>query len=271
MPIRSGAQQPALVDPPAAARGEIIRGTRLEPGCLALPPKALRKIAFAAAWARLPCGREDLPAAKRRLQSPSELQVMDVPFEGYRMHIQLRPWLHYTAAQVLSAFRLNRMAIDEFKAAIACSPGYADAWRSMGFLHGQLGNTDASVQCLKEALRIDPSDDVTRFNLGFIYHGIHHYQDAIVEFEQVVGTSPNNDRAWYGLGLCREQIGEREKAVGALKKAAKLQYFNPHAGYHLALLYHKLGEHEKALAEYERVKSYDPKFAEQIRRETGVA
>jgi len=181
------------------------------------------------------------------------------------------PWLHYTAAQVLSAFRLNHRAIDQFKAAIARDAGYADAWRSLGFLHGQLGDTKASVQCMQEALRIDPRDDVTRFNLGFVYHGAHRCRDAIAEFEQVVRTSPNNDRAWYGLGLCCEELGEREMAVAALQQAAKLQYFNPHAGYHLALLYHKLGEHEKAFAEYERVKSYDPKFADQIRRETGIA
>lgn len=188
------------------------------------------------------------------------------------MKIRLRPWLHYWTAQSLSVFGLYDRAIDEFREAIACDPSYVAAWRCMGFLYARRDRHDAAIDAFREALRLDPRDDVTRFNLGFIYHHqFKRYAEAIAEFERVVQTSPNNDRAWYGLGLCRQQLGEMDKAVAALKEAARLQYFNPHAGYHLALLYHKLGEHEKALAEYERIKSFEPKFAEQIRRETGIA
>ena len=42
----------------------------------------------------------------------------------------------------------------------------------------------------------------------------------------------------------------------------------PHA---INILYHRLGRREDLLAEYERVNSFDPKFGEQIRRETGIS
>jgi len=187
------------------------------------------------------------------------------------MNDRLRVWLHYYIAQLLSVLRLYERAIDEFKAALESDRNFAAAWRCMGFLHAQRGREAAAAQAFQEALRLRPDDDVTRFNLGFIHHQQKRYAEAIAEFERVLKTAPTNDRAWYGMGLCREQLGEMDKAVEALKEAARLQYFNPHAGYHLALAYHKLGEHEKAQAEYERVKSFDPKFAEQIRRETGIA
>lgn len=52
-----------------------------------------------------------------------------------------------------------------------------------------------------------------------------------------------------------------------LEETVKIQYFNPHAGYHLALAWFKLGERDKCQAEFERVKSFDPKMAAQMAQE----
>ena len=187
------------------------------------------------------------------------------------MSDRLKPWLHYTVAQVLCALRLNAPAEAQFRAAIDCDPGYADAWRALGFLLGQLGRAEHAIGCLVQALRIDSGDDVSRFNLAFMLHQSGRAAEAVAEFEQVIRTSPNNDRAWYGLGLCRDALGDAPGALAAVKEAARLQYFNPHAAYHLVRLLKALGEHDQARAEYQRLKSFDPKVAEQVSRDTGVA
>jgi tetratricopeptide (TPR) repeat protein len=186
------------------------------------------------------------------------------------MNLRLQSWLRYQLAQWLSVVKLHRRAAELLEQTVQVDPQYGAAWRYLGFLHAQQGRDDAAIRAFGEALRIDSGDHVTRFNLGFLLHQHRRWRDAIEEFEKVVQASPTNDRAWYGLGLCREQIGEMDAAVAALKEAARLQYFNPHAGYQLALVYHRLGRRDEARAEYERVKSFDPKFADQIRRETGI-
>ena len=112
---------------------------------------------------------------------------------------------------------------------------------------------------------------MTRFNLAFVLHQMGRHDAAITEFQRTVTDTPTNDRAWYGLGLCLADVGRLEQAVDALRQAAKLQYFNPHAGHHLALALHKLGRADEAREEYERVNSFDPKAAEQLRLELGIA
>ncbi len=179
-------------------------------------------------------------------------------------------WIHYGLAQITSFFRRYEVAIEEYRQSIAHDPDNARSWRCMGFLQAQNGQAAAGIDSLREALRIAPEDSNTRFNLAFVLHQSERIEEAIAEFEQVVAANPNNDRGWYGMGLCLEQRGDLEGALKALKEAARIQYFNPHAGHRLALLYHKLGRKEDLLAEYERVNDFDPKFGEQIRRETGI-
>ena len=174
--------------------------------------------------------------------------------------------LHYFAA--IAWMYLNReiAAIAQYRKAIARDARYVKAWRNLAFVLAHRKDTGAAVDAYRMALAVAPDDHATRFNLGFVLHETLQFDAAIAEFEQVVKLAPNHDRAWYGLGLCREHLGQTEQAADALKEAARLQYFNPHAGYHLALVYHKLGRHDDARAEYERVKSFDPKCANQIIR-----
>jgi tetratricopeptide (TPR) repeat protein len=180
-------------------------------------------------------------------------------------------WLRFKQVQALMFLGLTARAISTLAALLRGSPRYAPGWRYLAFLYAQSGADDRAFDAFRRALDLDASDDATRFNLGFLLHRHRRFEEAIVEFERLLQTSPGNDRAWYGLGLCRYERGEFEPSVTALREAARLQYFNPHAGRHLALALHKLGRHEEVATEYERIRSFDPKAAEVIRRETGVA
>jgi tetratricopeptide (TPR) repeat protein len=183
----------------------------------------------------------------------------------------LRIWLRFRLAQLVTLLGRDGEAIDLLESVAAESPAYAPAWRHLGFLHAKRGRDEKAVEALSQALAVAPDDDATRFNLGFLLHRLRRIDEAIGQYEQVVRTSPRNDRAWYGLGLCLCEKGLWEAAVAPLKEAATLQYFNPHAGHQLCRAYHQLGRTDALRAEYERIKSFEPKFAAQIRSETGIA
>jgi tetratricopeptide (TPR) repeat protein len=89
-------------------------------------------------------------------------------------------------------------------------------------------------------------------------------------FLKAIALEPRLDRAWYGLGLSLAHDGRHEEAVVKFKEAARIQPLNPYAGYHLAASLYRLGRREELQAEYERVKEFDPKISDQIRREFGV-
>ena len=183
---------------------------------------------------------------------------------------RLQPWLRFKLAQGLTLLGKDASAVDVLASLAAETPGYVQAWRHLGFLHAKHGRDAAAAEALARAVAIVPGDAATRFNLGFVLHRLGRTDEAIAEYRRVIEATPNNDRAWYGLGVCLCEQGKWAEAVEPLREAAKQQYFNPHAGMQLALAYHRLGRRDDLKAEYERVKSFEPKFAEQIRRETGL-
>ena len=176
--------------------------------------------------------------------------------------------LQYWFSQLLTRIHLDQAAIAQLRLAVAADPRYAKAWRSLGFMLGTREEKEEAINVLEHALTIE-DDAITRFNLGYLYHGQKRTSEAIAQFRRVVTLMPLNDRAWYGLGTCLQDAGDFAASVAPLEEAAKLQYFNPHAGYHLALAWHKLGERDKCTAEFERVKSFDPRMAETMERDFG--
>ena len=68
-----------------------------------------------------------------------------------------------------------------------------------------------------------------------------------------------------GPSLAHE--GRYEEAIARFREAARLQPFNPYAGYQVAAVLFKLGRRDEVRAEYERVKEFDPKVSELMRRE----
>lgn len=186
------------------------------------------------------------------------------------MNSTLRPWLRFRLAQLLTFFGGNRRAIAQLRLGLAEDPRQQKMWRYLAFVLCTQKENDAALEAFAHALRLDPADAATRFNLGFLLHQLGRLDEAAAHFDEVTRRAPTIDRAWYGLGLILLKQNDFRRAAEKLQEAARLQYFNPHAGYHLAFAWHKLGEHDKARAEYERVKSFDPKAAEQMKRDFGV-
>jgi len=70
--------------------------------------------------------------------------------------------------------------------------------------------------------------------------------------------------------LSLAHVGRYEEAVTHFREAARLQPLNPYAGYQLTAALAKLGRRDEVLAEYERVKSFDPKVSALMRREFAI-
>jgi predicted Zn-dependent protease len=69
--------------------------------------------------------------------------------------------------------------------------------------------------------------------------------------------------------LIRQQ--RHDEAVAALKRNTELQPMSPYGWYQLARVYVDKAEPEKARRIITRLKGFEPKFAEQLERETGLA
>jgi cytochrome c-type biogenesis protein CcmH/NrfG len=76
--------------------------------------------------------------------------------------------------------------------------------------------------------------------------------------------------AWYGLGLVLIQQQRFEEAIKALKRNTQLQPMSPYAWYQLARVHMDRQEPEETVKIIRHLKGFEPKFAAQLERETGL-
>ena len=162
---------------------------------------------------------------------------------------------------------LNARALPVFREVVRESPGRAEAWSVLAFLHAQKGELSEAIPAFEQALALRPGDAALCFNAAFTLQRAGRHDEALALFLRAIDLDPKLDRAWYGLGLSLAHAGRYEEAVARFREAARLQPFNPYAGYHLAAALFKLGRRDEVLKEYERVKEFDPKISELMRRE----
>jgi tetratricopeptide (TPR) repeat protein len=73
-----------------------------------------------------------------------------------------------TAAWRSRRWESHRAAIADYDAALSVNPRYADALANRGGSRADLGELDAALADLEEAIRIDPARATYRFNLGLV-------------------------------------------------------------------------------------------------------
>lgn len=183
----------------------------------------------------------------------------------------LRPLLRFWLAQALLVFGRKTAAIDLLRDLVQEFPRTRRAWSLLGFLHADADRFDEAVAAFVKAIAIEPDHLDSIFNAAYVLQRAGRDEEAVAHFLRVVELNKFMDRAWYGMGLSQAKLGRHEQAAENFREAARLQPFNPYAGYQLAAALHKLGRHEDVRAEYRRVKGFDPKISEQMRRDFGVS
>lgn len=176
------------------------------------------------------------------------------------------PLLHFWA-QTLLFFGMNERARLALQEVVRQNPARDEAWGTLAYLLAQKGEFSEAIPAFEKALALKPGDASLAFNAAFAMQRAGDHARAIKLLQRTIDLDPKLDRAWYGLGLSLAHDGRYEEAALKFREAARLQPLNPYAGYHLAAVLHRLGRREEVLAEYERVKGFDPKISALMRRE----
>jgi len=118
----------------------------------------------------------------------------------------------------------HRGAIEDFDAAIAASPAYADAWANRGGSKADLGELDGAAADLSEAIRIDPRRATYRFNLGLVRGDQGRWDEALASLSEAIRLKPDFAAALLNRGLALEQVGRRSEGVADVWRAKALGY-----------------------------------------------
>jgi tetratricopeptide (TPR) repeat protein len=173
-------------------------------------------------------------------------------------------------ANALITFGFKNQAMDVFEDMNRRFPHDDYVITSLAFMKTQHGDKAGAIADYKRlTLKPDVSAAIW-YNLGFLQEEMGQVQDAEHSFRQAIKLNENLDQAWYGLGLVLIQLQRFDEAIKALKKNTKLQPMSPYAWYQLARVYAERNQPEEATKIIRHLKEFEPKFAKQLERETGL-
>lgn len=158
-----------------------------------------------------------------------------------------------------------------FSRMLALWPNDAYGLASRAHLSAQMGRSEAALADAQALTTAHPARSAGDwFNLGFLLDQAGRLDEAEVAFRRTLALDPKLDRGWYGLGLVLIRLRRFDEAVAALKRNTELQPMSPYGWYQLARLHVDRQDPDEARRIIGHLKGFEPKFAAQLERETGL-
>lgn len=184
------------------------------------------------------------------------------------------PAWHWQKAQVMGWLLIGQpgRALAALERMLQRWPGDAYALSSRAHVHAQAGRQAAAIADAQALVAAHPQRAAGDwFNLGFLLEAAGRLDEAEAAFRRAIELNDQLDRAWYGLGLVLIRQQRLDEAVAALERNTKLQPMSPFGWYQLARAQVDRGQPEQARKIIRHLKTFEPKVAAQLERETGIA
>ncbi len=95
----------------------------------------------------------------------------------------------------------------------------ADEHNIKGNIYDDEGKFQEAIEEYREALKYDPEDTGTLFNMGIVCLKINLPGEAVQAFERVVSIDSKDIEAYNLLGLAYRSSGDTDKAIDTWKKS----------------------------------------------------
>ncbi len=126
-----------------------------------------------------------------------EYEKAKADFEWYlsldRYGLPNVPLAHYYLGQSYGFLGNFQAAISTLNQAVTLNPNYWEAWQSLGKAYGMLGNFTEAEKALKEAARISPNNEAILFDLAITYMNSDQNPKASSVINQLIQINPNNN------------------------------------------------------------------------------
>lgn len=126
---------------------------------------------------------------------------------------------HYTMGLVFHEKGKHRLAIQEFKDAVAADPRYVEAYNAMGITYDAMGRYREAADAYLSALEHDMTLDYVYNNLGWNYLLQERTNMAEASFRQALRLHPDNTRYLNNLGYALTLQGRYGEAFEVFESA----------------------------------------------------
>lgn len=115
------------------------------------------------------------------------------------------------------------------------------------------GQYDAAIEAFQQAIRLDPTQAQTHFQLGNAYAELEKYDEAIAAYRQALQLQPGPSLAHAvheELGAVYIKTGQNAKAITAFEQARQLEPNDPRIYHTLGFAYRREGRQQEAEAAF---------------------
>jgi tetratricopeptide (TPR) repeat protein len=123
---------------------------------------------------------------------------------------------------------------------------------------------EPAAQAYQQAIKLQPDNAKAHAGLGFTYGAMGRYPQAVEAFNQAIRLQPNAPLAYGGLGTSYHMLQRYQESRDAYQNAIRLKPDFAEAHYGLGRTCLMLGDRDGAVQEYNRLKTLDPKSAEEL-------
>lgn len=204
--------------------------------------------------------------------SPRDLNILDyrgrahklVVRDNYREMYKIDPnsWhVHRALGEVDAEDSQPKLAIGEFKTAIAIEPNNADLYEELGDQYQKIAQFDLAASAYEDELKLSPQNPIAMFNLGSIRVEHGDAQHGVPMLQEVEKTYRDSTPVFFYLGIGMEQLGRNKEAAEYLERVVHSDGSPDlvrRSYYELSRLYRKLQrstDAEHALQQFVKLKA----------------
>ena len=173
-------------------------------------------------------------------------------------------------AKLLLMFGMRERAAQVHRDLLSRAPDDVLALNSLGYAELQSGHPAQAQPYFEKVAQLAPDTSNAHFNLAFVNAELGRLIEAETGFRSAIGIEEKMDRAWYGLGLVLVRQNRFKEALAALSRNTTLQPMSPFGWYQTARVHVELNQPDEARKVIRHLKSFEPKVARQLERETGL-
>jgi tetratricopeptide (TPR) repeat protein len=169
---------------------------------------------------------------------------------------------HNILGVTLAAAKRTDAAVESLKRAIKLNPQAPSYHSNLGEILRQAGRRDEALGALTEALRLDPNNAQTLNNLGIIHFDQGKFKQAVDFYRKAIAARPNMAEAHNNLGNALRQTGDIEGALSAYQDALVHRATYPEAYNNLGSLLQQDRKFDEAEHAYRKAIQQNGKYIE---------
>ncbi len=169
---------------------------------------------------------------------------------------------HFHRAISWAATGNREASLEELREALRLDPENAEAYVRLGFMLGEQGSVDEAVRHYTHALEITPNHILAHNNLGYELAQRGDAAAAEEHYRAALAVNPDFVLARNNLGNLLLGQGRSEEAIQEFLRAIAANPKSPHAYYNLGNVLAGQQRHEEAAAQFRKALERNPNSAD---------